>query len=125
MGKVIHFGRVKGKTSVSGSCSKSSSRFFPQLGQSRSVIAHAFPQLGQMSSIFGLNNVLSMIVAILWSVYDVGCLTAGVTRAGADGVPPSDEKKAEVWKMPVKRADSPASGARFVSPHMANADLCF
>jgi len=40
--------------------------------------------------------------------------TVCVTRAGADGGTPSDEKKAEAWKMPVKRAESPASGARFV-----------
>jgi hypothetical protein len=41
-------------------------------------------------------------------------LTAGVTCAGADGGTPSDEKKAEAGKRPVKRADSPASGARLV-----------
>jgi hypothetical protein len=41
-------------------------------------------------------------------------LTARVTCAGADGGTPSDEKKAEAGKMPVKRADSPASGARIV-----------
>lgn len=34
-----------------------------------------------------------------------------VTRAGADGGTPSDEKMAEAEKMPIKRADSPASGA--------------
>jgi hypothetical protein len=39
---------------------------------------------------------------------------ACVTGAGADGGTPSDEKKAKAGKMPVKRADSPASGARFV-----------
>ena len=41
-------------------------------------------------------------------------LTARVTCAGADGGTPSDEKKAEAGKLPVKRADSPASGARIV-----------
>ena len=41
-------------------------------------------------------------------------LTARVTCAGADGGTPSDEKKAEAGNMPVKRADSPASGARIV-----------
>ena len=41
-------------------------------------------------------------------------LTARVTGAGADGGTPSDEKKAEAGKMPEKRADSPASGARIV-----------
>ena len=44
----------------------------------------------------------------------MGCLTAGVTCAGADGGTPSDEKKAEAWKRPEKRAESPASSARFV-----------
>ena len=43
-----------------------------------------------------------------------GCLTARVTCAGADGGTPSDLEKAEVGKTPVKRADSPASGARIV-----------
>ena len=37
-----------------------------------------------------------------------------VTCAGADGGTPSDEKKAEAGNIPVKRADSPASGARIV-----------
>ncbi len=46
--------------------------------------------------------------------------TAGVTRAGADGETPSDEKKAEARKLPVKRADSPASGARFVGRRYGN-----
>ena len=36
---------------------------------------------------------------------------------GADGGTPSEEKKAEAGKMPEKRADSPASSARFVSQH--------
>jgi len=40
--------------------------------------------------------------------------TAGVTCAGADGGTPSDEKQAEAGKMLIKRADSPASGARCV-----------
>jgi hypothetical protein len=40
--------------------------------------------------------------------------TACVTCAGAGGGTPSNEKKAEAEKMPEKRADSPASSARFV-----------
>jgi hypothetical protein len=42
-------------------------------------------------------------------------LTVGVTCAGADGGTPSKEKPAEAEKLPEKRADSPASSARFVS----------
>ena len=41
-------------------------------------------------------------------------LTARVTCAGADSGTPSDGEKAEAGKTPVKRADSPASGARIV-----------
>jgi hypothetical protein len=41
-------------------------------------------------------------------------LTVCVTCAGAGGGTPSKEKKAEAKKMPEKRADSPASSARFV-----------
>jgi hypothetical protein len=40
--------------------------------------------------------------------------TVCVTCAGAGGGTPSDEKKAEAEKMPEKRADSPASSARWV-----------
>jgi len=40
-----------------------------------------------------------------------------VTRAGAGGGTPSDEKKAEAEKTLVKRADSPASSARFVGQY--------
>ena len=41
-------------------------------------------------------------------------LTARVTCDGAGGGTPSDEKKAEAEKLLEKRADSPASSARFV-----------
>jgi hypothetical protein len=40
--------------------------------------------------------------------------TVRVTCAGASGGTPSDEKKAEAEKTPIKRADSPASSARCV-----------
>ena len=41
-------------------------------------------------------------------------LTVSVTCAGAEGGTSSDLEKAEAWKMPVQRADSPASSARIV-----------
>ena len=47
-------------SSNSGSCSKSSSRFFPQEGQRTSVAKQAFPQLGQISSFFGENKFFSI-----------------------------------------------------------------
>jgi hypothetical protein len=47
-------------------------------------------------------------------------LTVGVTSAGADGGKPSERKKAEAEKMPKKRADSPASGARIVGRRYGN-----
>jgi hypothetical protein len=54
-----------------------------------------------------------MQVVVLCPVFRV---TVCVTCAGADGRTPSDEKKAEAWKMPENAAESPASGAREVSP---------
>jgi hypothetical protein len=62
--------------------------------------------LGQQTPVF---VTLSRIIYQL-----VEKVTAGVTCTGADGGTPSDEKKAEAWKMPENCAESPASGVRFV-----------
>lgn len=67
--------------------------------------------------------ILSLEILHEFSHHFLSGLTARVTCAGAGGGTPSDEKKAEAKKMPVKRADSPASSARFVSPQMRHCSL--
>ena len=47
---------------------------------------------------------------------EIGNLTACVTRAGAGGGTPSDWENAEARKRLGIAPESPASGARFVSP---------
>jgi len=91
----------------------------------RTVLAPIVAFIPYLSAIFTLTTLPLMeakkapkfvhAIILLWVEFNnIKRLTVCVTCAGAGGGTPSDEKKVEAEKTPVKRADSPASSARYV-----------